>query len=86
MNLSHPTTNLTAMATTVGLKTDAFKACLQDKSMDADIDADIRQGIARNVGSTPTFFINEFRLVGGNQLKANGARIIEAILHDKKSD
>ena len=46
----------------------------------ASINSDIKEGTARWVGSTPTFFINGKRFVGAKQLSIRGSLWIERIL------
>lgn len=55
----------------------AWKACLQDPSADAAVSADFQHGLDAWVGSTPTFFINGRRFVGGQQLGERGSLHVE---------
>lgn len=55
----------------VGLKQDAFKSCMASPEAAAAITASHENGVAMEVGSTPTIFINGRRLVGAD------ARLIE---------
>lgn len=64
-------------AAQVGLDTKALQACLADPAIDAAIDADKKEGEDNWVGSTPTFFINGKRFVGGRQLSILGSTWIE---------
>jgi protein-disulfide isomerase len=51
-------------AKTLGLNEGAFTSCLANQSHLAKIQADLREGTANRVEATPTFFINNKRVVG----------------------
>lgn len=70
------------LAQEIGLSKENFAACLNDPKVDQAVNLDVKQGQGQNINSTPTFFINEFRLAGGNQLKRHGNRLVEALLSD----
>lgn len=72
------------MAGALGLNRARFDACLGDPKTEQVIAMDIAEAQARQVGSTPTFFVGEFRLVGATQLRENGARIIEVLRNEAK--
>jgi protein-disulfide isomerase len=57
---------LTGFAGQAGLDTDAFKACLSSPEAKHAVQANHDEGIALNVNSTPTIFINGRLLVGGD--------------------
>lgn len=65
----------------LGLDLDAFAACLSDESVRDRIAIEKQQGIDLKVRSTPTFFINGERFVGGKELKTNGEKLIRETLH-----
>ena len=45
----------------------AFKACMADPAMRADIDKSMAEGVALKLANTPTVFVNGRRLVGGER-------------------
>jgi len=57
---------LTGFAGRAGLDTDAFKACLSSPEAKQAVETNRDEGIALNVTSTPTLFINGRVLVGGD--------------------
>lgn len=58
----------------------AWRACLKDPSVAASYEKDIKDGDDAWVGSTPTFFINGRRFVGGKQLSELGTLYMDSIL------
>ena len=67
----------------LGLDLTMFESCLQDPSVSALIKTDQKDGDEHWVGSTPTFFINGKRFVGGRDLSRYGALWIDNILRKK---
>lgn len=65
---------MTDFAGRAGLNPDALKACMASPEAAAAIDASRANGVALEVGSTPTLFINGRRLVGAD------ARTLEQFL------
>jgi protein-disulfide isomerase len=63
----------------LGLDMERFERELDSARWDGLIQQDLIEGVARQVSSTPTFFIGERRLVGGSQLQANADRLIELL-------
>ncbi len=59
-----PTSDFRALAKRVGLNEEAFAACLNDRQYDAKIKADMQEGNSNGVDATPTFFINQRKIVG----------------------
>jgi protein-disulfide isomerase len=57
---------LTDYAAQIGLNGDAFKSCLASPEAAAAVDADHANGLALDVSSTPTIFINGRRIVGAD--------------------
>jgi len=53
-----------AFASQLGLDLPKFQACVKDPAITSAVDAQQQVGIAAGVGGTPTFFINNKRLVG----------------------
>jgi protein-disulfide isomerase len=53
-------------ASQIGLNADAFKACLASPEAAAAVDASHANGLALQVSSTPTIFINGRRIVGAD--------------------
>ena len=45
----------------------AFKACMADPAMKAEVDKSTAEGVALKVSNTPTVFVNGRRLVGGDR-------------------
>jgi protein-disulfide isomerase len=63
---------LKAYAATAGAAADAYAVCLNDPTTKAAVDADISEGDALQVQSTPTVFVNGRPVIGGDpQLVAN---------------
>ena len=58
--------NLIATAKKIGAKEADFKACLESGKFKAKVDADVAEGAALGVKSTPTFYING-KLISGAQ-------------------
>ena len=73
---TNPTEKFLIYARDVGLNLDSFAACLTDKSVTKKIAQDKSEGEARQVRSTPTFFVNGERVVGPVELKARIHSII----------
>lgn len=57
---------LVGFAGQIGLETDSFKACLSSPEAKRAVEANHAEGIALNVNSTPTLFINGRVLAGGD--------------------
>lgn len=57
---------LTAYADQLGLNTGAFKVCMASPEAKRAVDANHQDGVALNVSSTPTLFINGRPLIGGD--------------------
>lgn len=67
-------------AKSLGLDLDAFAACLTNPDIMARIGEEKQQGLDLKVRSTPTFFINGERFVGGSDLQKNGEAFIRKTL------
>jgi protein-disulfide isomerase len=52
------------IAREMGLDAARFETCLTDPATQARVSQDIEEGVALNVESTPTFFINGRRITG----------------------
>ena len=50
-----------------GYDADAFKACMADPAMRAEVDKSTDEAVALKVSNTPTVFVNGRRLVGGDR-------------------
>jgi protein-disulfide isomerase len=74
--LADATTHYMAIAQDVGLNAAAFQACQADPSVDEAMIRDTDEAQHRAVNATPTFFVNDERLVGG-VFESDGARTIE---------
>jgi len=81
--LADPTTVYMALAREVRLDVDRFRACYADPATETAIALDRKEGLARQIGSTPTVFIGDERLVGP-VIQTDGARMIERELRRKK--
>jgi len=77
--LADGTTHYFAIAHDVGLDAARFQTCLADPSVEAGIQQDIKEAQQRAVNATPTFFVDDERLVG-TEFEADGARAIERAL------
>ena len=66
-----------------GLDVSKFDACRQDPTADQSVKADQKDGMDLGVTSTPTFFIDNQRMVGGPQLQWKGPRLIDKWLAKK---
>ena len=62
--------DLQKRATDLGLKGDAFNACLDSKKFDTRIQSSFDSGMALGVTGTPAFFINGRMLVGAQPIEA----------------
>jgi len=74
--LADGTTHYMAIAQEEELNLPAFQACLADPTVDQDLLRDTAEAQQRAVNATPTFFVNDERLVGG-VFESDGARTIE---------
>ncbi len=66
----------------VGLDQEAFQQCLFDSTLSLQINAHIQRGSALGVSGTPTFFVNNKRIVGA-QPATIFAEVIERELSDQ---
>lgn len=64
-NIGSPAQQFTAYADALGLKSDAFGKCLSDRTYEYKVTDDMKEGERNSVGATPTFFINNSKIVGG---------------------
>ena len=74
--LSDGTTHYVEIAGEEKLDAAAFNACLADPTVDDVMKRDVSEGQGRGVNATPTFFVDDERLVGG-VFESDGARTIE---------
>lgn len=75
-------TQLKKYAADLGLDTATFDSCLDTKQGKAQVDADSREGQAKQINSTPTFFINGERIVGAAAIEQFKA-VIDRKLQEK---
>lgn len=68
----------------LGLKADAFSACLDSGRFREAIELDQREGRAAGVQGTPTFFVNGVKLEGNQPIEAF-REMIEFALQDARS-
>jgi protein-disulfide isomerase len=73
---------LVEFATAAGLNADTFKACLSSPDAEKSVDANRADGVALDVSSTPTVYINGRPIVGGDVETLN--RLIDFELATKK--
>jgi len=73
---------LVGFATAAGLDGDTFKACLSSPDAQKAVDANHADGVALDVNSTPTVFINGRPMVGGDAESLS--RMIDFELAGKK--
>ncbi len=71
-----------ALATELGLRQDAFAACLNSGRFREEIAKDIQDGFKLGITSTPTFFINGRPLVGAQPL-ASFQMLIDNLLDQR---
>jgi protein-disulfide isomerase len=64
-------------AVSLGLDTERFSRELGEGRWETVIQRDLEEAKANNVNVTPTFFINDRRLVGHSQLREYGERFVE---------
>ena len=50
-----------------GYDAGAFKVCMANPAMKAEVDKSAAEGVALKVANTPTVFVNGRRLVGGDR-------------------
>ena len=79
-SLTDPTETFLLYARDLGLNLDAFAQCLGDENVRRRILIEKANGDLLRVSSTPTFFINGERVVGGVDLKIKGEARIREIL------
>jgi protein-disulfide isomerase len=71
--------DLLAYAGELGLDTDAFARCLDERRFAADVERDIEQAQALGINSTPTFLINGQRVIGATSVDEFRAAIDKAL-------
>ena len=69
-------------AVELGLPRAEFVKCLDEHRFAAAVAADVSQGRALDVNSTPTFLINNRKLVGAHPVE-NFRNVIDEALRDK---
>lgn len=65
-------------ATQLEMDTEAFTTCVDTQATKGNVEEDVREASRRKVGSTPTFFVGDERIVGANQTALSAA--IEKVL------
>jgi len=70
---------LVGYAVNLGLDRDGFTRCLDERRHAGAVEADLREGRARGVRGTPTFFINDQPLVGAHPVDNFRAVIDDAL-------
>jgi protein-disulfide isomerase len=75
-SLPDPTTSFMSIANDIGLDLTRFGVCYAEPATLVPIERDIREARRRQVRATPTFFVDEDRLVGAS-IETEGARVIE---------
>lgn len=74
---SDPTPHFSAYADELGLDVAAFDACVAENRYADAVQADLDEGQARGVRSTPSFFLNGQALVGAQPLEAFNSAIAQ---------
>ncbi len=69
----------------LGLDTKAFNACLDSRQFEPQIMANQQEGIRRNIGSTPTFFIGKRMIEGAQPYDVIKALVDSATVEAKKA-
>jgi protein-disulfide isomerase len=64
-NLTNPIDKFVGYAKSLGLDTDKFRKSIEEKKFEQKITGDKTDGETAGVNSTPTFFLNNEKLVGG---------------------
>ncbi len=77
--LVNPDDTFSLYAQKIGLRTDAFNACVQEKTFNKHITDDFEEGTSNNVNSTPTFFIGNKRYVGAMSNAAWDTELLSAL-------
>lgn len=62
------TDTLKTYASDLSLDTEAFNSCLDNNEQSEAVNKDVSEGNSRKVNSTPTFFVNGERYVGGRSI------------------
>src|SRR5439155_6227163 len=78
-SLPDPTTSFLAIAQDVKLDVPQFQSCYADPTRVAAMEQDTKEAQARQVTATPTFFVEDERLVG-QVFTTDGARTIDRAL------
>jgi len=84
--LPDPAVRFRQYAKDLGLNTAEFTACLQDGKVKSIITNDRNNGTVRQVSSTPTFFVNNKRIVGVTHLKRDMEIVIVNTLRKLKEE
>jgi len=71
--------HLVQYATDVGLDAATFTRCLDEHRFAAAVEADVAQGRALGVQSTPSFFVNGRPLIGAHPVETFRSMIDEAL-------
>jgi protein-disulfide isomerase len=75
--------DLLAYASELGLDTDAFARCLDERRFAADVERDVDEAQALGINSTPTFLINGQRVIGATSLEEFRA-VIDRALQERR--
>ena len=81
---TNPTGQFMQYAEDLGMDTEEFASCLKDRAVTGIVTSDRNSGTVRQVGSTPTFFVNNSRIVGVTNLKRDMEADIGAVLRKLK--
>lgn len=81
-NITEP---LLLFARTAGVSLDEFASCLTDEKVRETVFADLQEGKALSIMSTPTFIIGSERLVGPVELQNRGPAAIEKALAESQN-
>jgi len=75
--------NFSGWATELKMDSKAFKACMEGKKFQTDIESDIRYASEKIVSTKPTVLINNYRLVGAQPFE-NIQKVIRQIIRDRE--
>lgn len=64
-SLGNPLPKFVEYFASLGGDADKFESCAKDRTYQHSVDEDIKEALDANINSTPTFFVNGERLVGG---------------------
>lgn len=79
----NPKETLVQYAISLGMNEAQFRKCADENQGNDQISNDIQRGQLQQVSSTPTFFVNGVRILGGNLFKEQMEKTIQAEMRKK---